>query len=51
MESQKRKLRQRIFDVEDEIMQKRDTLIDQLEKRLAQKTQAEQLFTIRWSVI
>lgn len=36
--------------IEDEILVKRDLLIDALEKRLAQKTTAESLFTIRWKV-
>lgn len=31
--------------------EKRDQLIDQLEQRLAQRTQAETLFTIRWAVV
>ena len=39
-----------IFSVEDEIIVKRDALIDSLEKRLAQRTQTETLFTIRWTV-
>jgi len=47
----KRRQRQEIFQVEDEIMEKRDDLIDRLEKRLAQKTHEERLFTIRWSVV
>ena len=41
----------RIFDVEDEILKKRDGLINALEKRLSQKTQNYKLFTIKWSVI
>jgi exonuclease VII large subunit len=48
LERQQRKQRQEIFKVEDEIMTKRDGLIDQLEKRLAQRTSMETLFTIRW---
>jgi len=32
-------------------MEKRDSLIDQLERRLAQRTEAETLFTIRWRVV
>lgn len=32
-------------------MEKRDQLIDQLEQRLAHRTQAETLFTIRWAVV
>jgi hypothetical protein len=31
-------------------MEKRDQLVDQLEKRLAQRTQSAPLFTIRWAV-
>lgn len=51
LEKQKRRQRQRIFDVEDEIMTKRDQLIEKLEKRMRQRTSVEPLFTIRWSVI
>ena len=50
LERQQRRQRQEIFRVEDEIMEKRDGLIDQLEKRLAQRTQTESLFSIRWAV-
>ena len=35
----------------DEIIEKRDELINRLEKRLAQKTDINTLFTIRWSVM
>lgn len=51
LERQQRRQRQEIFKVEDEIMEKRDSLIDQLERRLAQRTEAEILFTIRWQVV
>jgi len=50
LEQQQRRQRQEIFQVEDEIMGKRDGLIDQLEQRLAQRTETETLFTIRWAV-
>jgi hypothetical protein len=50
LERQQRRQRQEIFKVEDEILEKRDQLIDQLEKRLAQRTTTETLFTIRWGV-
>ncbi|MDF1552469.1 MAG: SNF2-related protein [Deferrisomatales bacterium] len=49
LERQQRRQRQEIFQAEDEIMEKRDALIVQLEKRLAQKTEIERLFTVRWS--
>ena len=51
LEKKKRRQRQRIFDVEDEIMKKRDSLIDALEKRMQQKTERNPLFTIRWAVL
>lgn len=51
LERQQRRQRQEIFRVEDEIMEKRDGLIDHLEKRLAQRTTTETLFSIRWAVV
>ncbi|MFH1887933.1 MAG: SNF2-related protein [Pseudomonadota bacterium] len=51
LEKKKRRQRQRIFDVEDEIVEKRDFLIEALEKRMAQKTKIEPLYTIRWNVV
>ena len=50
-EHKQRKQRQQIFDVEDEILEKRDELIEALEKRLNQKTSTENLFTIGWKVV
>jgi predicted nucleic acid-binding Zn-ribbon protein len=51
LERQQRRQRQEIFTVEDEIMEKRDSLIDQLERRLAQRTESQVLFNIRWRVV
>ena len=51
LEKHQRRQRQEIFDVEDEILKRRDELINALEKRLSQKTQNYKLFTIKWSVI
>ena len=51
LEKKKRRQRQQIFDVEDEIAGKRDRLIDALEKRMQQRTSSEELFTIRWTVV
>jgi hypothetical protein len=50
LERQQRRQRQEIFQVEDEIIEKRDALITQLEQRLAQKRAMERLFTIQWAV-
>ena len=51
LEKQQRRQRQEIFQVEDSIIEKRDELIDSLERRLTQKTESHQLFTIEWSVV
>ncbi len=51
LEKQKRRQRQRIFDFEDEIVAKRDELIEKLERRMHQRTNVEPLFTIRWRVV
>lgn len=50
LEKQQRRQRQDIFKAEDEIMEKRDSLIESLERRLAQHTATEALFTICWAV-
>jgi ERCC4-related helicase len=50
-EKLQRRQRQRIFDVEDEIEEKRDILIDKLKKKMEQKTDSETLFMIRWKVV
>jgi superfamily II DNA/RNA helicase len=50
LERQQRRQRQDIFKAEDEIMAKRDALVDSLERRLSQRTDTEALFTIRWTV-
>ncbi len=51
LERLQRRQRQEVFDAEDEIMERRDALIDALEKRMAQRTVTERVFTIRWSVV
>lgn len=51
LEKKQRKQRQQIFQVEDEIAEKRDALIDGLQKRMSQKTKITPLFTIRWRVV
>lgn len=51
LERKKRSLRERIFDIEDEISERRDRLVEALEKRIQQKTTVKTVFTIRWKVI
>jgi superfamily II DNA or RNA helicase len=50
LEVKQRKQRRNIFDLEDEVISKRDDLIDKLESRLKQITEVQNLFTIRWTV-
>ena len=49
-EKQQRRQRQDIFKAEDEIMDKRDALIESLERRLTRQTTTEASFTIQWTV-
>jgi predicted nucleic acid-binding Zn-ribbon protein len=50
LERLQRKQRQEIFQIEDDIHDKRDQLITQLTQRMTQKVASENLFTIAWSV-
>ena len=49
-EREQRKLRQNIFDVTDEIEERRDTLIENLEQMMHKKSQFETFYHIRWHV-
>ena len=51
LEKKQRKQRQQIFEIEDEIAEKRDSLIDGLQRRMTQKTHSTHLFTIQWEVV
>jgi ERCC4-related helicase len=51
LEKSKRRLRQRIFEVEDEIIEERDQMIADLEARLQQEISKQELFAIRWAVV
>jgi superfamily II DNA/RNA helicase/uncharacterized coiled-coil protein SlyX len=51
LEKKQRKQRQQIFEIEDQIADKRDTLIDGLQRRMTQKTHSTHLFTIQWEVV
>ena len=50
LERKQRRQRQEIFEVEDEIIARRDELIVSLQQRLQEKTSNETLFSIRWQV-
>ena len=51
LERRQRKQRQDVFTVEDEIIERRDALIDQLEKRIQQHTESSNLFTLKFRVL
>ncbi len=51
LEKKQRRQRQQIFNLEDEIAEKRDALIDGLKRRMSHKTSITPLFTIRWEVV
>jgi len=50
LERQQRRWLQEIFKGEDVIMEKRDSLVESLERRLAQRTETVRLLMIRWAV-
>jgi len=49
-ERRQRKMRQEIFEVEDQINVKRDELVGAIRSKLQQKVETEQLFSIRWAL-
>ena len=51
LERQQRKQRQQIFDVEDEIIARRDELIETLHQRMQEKTEIRTIFTLRWQLV
>jgi len=50
LEKQQRRQRQETFKAEDEIIEKRDSMIESLERRLARHPATESPFSIRWAV-
>lgn len=50
LERTRNKQRKELFDRQDEIDERQETLIGQLENKLNQSTQAEDLFTIDWHI-
>ena len=50
LEKLQRRQRQQIFAVEDEIIEKRDELIEALEQKIQQTSNVDDLFIIRWNV-
>ena len=51
LERKQRRQRREIFDVEDEIIARRDELIETLHQRMQEKTETRTLFTLRWQLV
>ncbi|MCH8536280.1 MAG: DEAD/DEAH box helicase family protein [Alkalimonas sp.] len=51
LSKRQRRQRQEIFDVEDQIEERRDSLIDALEKQMHQRSSTHHLFRVRWRLI
>ena len=50
LEAMRDRKRRELFDRQDEIQARRDSLIDDLEKQLKQKITATQLFAVKWEI-
>ena len=50
-EARQTEARRRVFHVEDEVRGKRNQLLDELEKRVAQKSTVERVFVVGWEVV
>ena len=48
LEAQRNNRRRALFDAQDDIDRQRETLIAQIEERLQQAVQTEQLFSVQW---
>ena len=50
LEAERSRKRRSLYDAQDEIDRRKETLIGEVEGRLKQKVESERLFTIRWTV-
>lgn len=50
IEAERGKRRRALFDAQDEIDQRRERLINEIEGKLQQKVSSQQLFAVRWQV-
>lgn len=51
LEKRRNEKRRALFDAQDEIDRKKESLIGEIEARLKQSTTVQQLFTVRWKVV
>jgi len=50
MEKRRNELRQNLYQAQDEVDGRKESLINEIEARLKQKIEESELFTVRWSV-
>jgi len=50
LEAERSKRRRALFDAQDQIDQRRDKLIEEIEGKLQQKVNSQQLFSVRWQI-
>ena len=51
MKNKKKKLRQEIFDVEDEIEERRDNMIDEIREKMLKSIKEIPIFSIKWRLV
>jgi adenine-specific DNA-methyltransferase len=50
LETERGKRRRALFDAQDQIDQRRDQIIEEIEGKLQQKVSSQQIFSVRWQV-
>lgn len=51
LERSRNQKRRSLFEAQDDVDTRRDNIIDEMEQQLAQKSELERLFTIRWKLV
>jgi len=51
LEKKRSEKRMKLYQAQDEVDEKKETLLSTIEKMLAQKISQEELFTIKWRII
>ncbi len=51
MEKKRNELRQNLYQAQDEVDVRKENLINEIEARMKQKTETNELFTIKWEVV
>ncbi len=50
LEQRRNEQKRNLYDAQDEVEQKKDALIDEIESRLKQRLSRQEVFTVRWTV-